>query len=504
MRRESPARFGPIRSSLQTKVTLGIVAPLLLILGAITAVQLTRHRQIVLESVSLMSANGGKAIEASLRREILNSHFEATQPLLDTIDETGEFRVIYLLDPAGKVLISPQGADVGLELSNDQPDCQPCHRLPENERPASVVIENGSGERFFRSMVPMENTPDCAECHLEEGTLALLLTDTPMMELEASFAADLWENLLWLGSVVLVTVIVVNLALNQLVIKRVQSLTKTIIGFSRGRHDLRFPSGDPDEVGQLAETFNELGQRVQAEEAANRALSDDLRQQNALRGELLKRLITAQEDERQRLSHEIHDELGQALSGLALQTEVMQRFLPPGADRARTQVSEIQSLIASTTDSMYDLILALRPSALDDLGLAAALRTHAERTLANTGTHFEMDASEFAGRLPSEMEIAIYRMFQEALSNVVRHASAKHVRFTLARRAGAFEGQIEDDGRGFNPEETHFYGDQPRGLGLVGMRERVTQFGGKLGISSQYGNGTHVRIHIPLEADSHE
>ncbi|MFQ5398838.1 MAG: ATP-binding protein [Anaerolineae bacterium] len=496
MRREE---HGPVRSSVQAKVTLGVLLPLLLILGGITAAQLWRHETAVLNSVSLVAANAGHVIEEALRHEIIETHFDDAQEILDVITESGDFRVVFLLDTDGNVLFAPGGIGVGTQLSHDEPDCQPCHRLPEEERPASVVVRTEDGERVLRSMVPMENTPDCAGCHTSDEPLALLLTDTPMAALEATLAADFWENLFWLASAVIVSVIVVNVAINQLVLSRLKRLTHALTGFGRGRHDLRLSDSGSDEIGQLADAFNEMGWRVEMEEAENRALSEDLRQQSTLRGQLLERLITAQEDERKRLAREIHDELGQAMGGLALQAEVLQRNIPSDVTQAHAQLEQIKSLITTTTDSMYDLILALRPSALDDLGLVAALRAHAERTLVNTGIQFEMDAAEFEGRLPPEMEIALYRMFQEALNNAVRHASAKQVRFRLARRNGMLEGWIEDDGRGFDPDDIHAYGTEPRGLGLLGMKERVAQFGGELKIESQYGSGTRICIRIPLE-----
>jgi signal transduction histidine kinase len=282
------------------------------------------------------------------------------------------------------------------------------------------------------------------------------------------------------------------------VLKRIKLLGKALAGFGRGRHNVRLTAGEPDEIGQLVDVFNEMGQRVEAEEAENRALSEDLARQNALRGQLLERLITAQEDERKRLAREIHDELGQAMGGLALQAEVLQRLVSPDDEQAQAQLAQMKALITTTTDSMYDMILALRPSALDDLGLAAALRAHAERALASTGIQFEMDAGEFNGRLPSKMETALYRLFQEALSNAIRHANAKHIRVRLALHEGWFEGHIEDDGRGFDPNDSHLTGTAPRGLGLLGMKERAAQFGGELKIESQYGGGTRVSIRIPV------
>ncbi|MCP4426389.1 MAG: HAMP domain-containing sensor histidine kinase [Chloroflexi bacterium] len=504
MRWERHGHFGPIRTSLRAKVTLGILLPLLLILGGITAVQVARHETAVLNSAALVAANAGRIIEETLRREITAVHFDNPQNLPDSIVDSGDFRVIYLLDRNGVVLAAPGGIGVGTQLSNDEPDCVPCHRLEETDRPESIVIETNGGERVFRSMIPMANTPDCAECHEEDAPLAFLMTDTPMTALEATLTTDFWENLLWLASAVVISVIVVNVALNQLVLNRLSHLTQALTGFGHGRHDLRLPENDPDEIGQLANAFNEMGRHVEMEEAENLTLSEDLRRQSALRGQLLERLITAQEDERKRFAREIHDELGQAMGGLALQAEVLQRFIAPDDEQARAQLAQMKSLITTTTDSMYDMILALRPSVLDDLGLTAALRAHAERALANTGIKFEMDVTEFDGRLPPEMETSLYRMFQEALTNVIRHASAKTVRFCLARQDGWFIGRIEDNGRGFNPHDIHQDRAESRGLGLLGMKERVAQFGGELGIESEYGNGTFITIRIPMETLAHE
>ncbi len=323
MRWESHGRFGPIRASLRAKVTLGVLLPLLLILGGITAVQLWRHETAVLNSAALVAANTGRVIEEALRHEIIANtaatHFDNSPSILDTTTENDDFRVVYLLDTEGNILFAPGGVGVGAQLSNDEPDCAPCHRLAEEARPASIVVETESGERVFRSMIPLKNTPECAECHEGEKPLALLMTDTPLTALEGTLAADFWENLLWLASAVLISVIVVNVALNRLVLARLQRLTQALTGFGHGRHDLRLPEDEPDEIGQLADAFNEMGRRVEAEEAENRLLSEDLRRQSALRGQLLARLITAQEDERKRFAREIHDELGQVMGGLALQ-----------------------------------------------------------------------------------------------------------------------------------------------------------------------------------------
>jgi signal transduction histidine kinase len=363
-----------------------------------------------------------------------------------------------------------------------------------------VVVTADGGQRVFRSMQPIENGPECAQCHdPDERLLGLLLTDISMAPMEAALDADLRENLLWWAGTILVTVLIVNLAVSRFVLRRLERLAGAIASFGGGELPPALPEGQPDEISQLAGAFSEMAQRVEARNAEVRKLSESVRRQSVQRGELLKGLITAQEDERKRVARELHDELGQSLGGLALQVEAIDRSVAPEAGGLRKQLERVHALVIETTDRMYDLILDLRPSALDDLGLEAALHTYAERVLADTEIGFELNADELTARLSAGVETTLYRCFQETLSNVVRHAGAKQVRITLAQRGAVFEGEIVDDGRGFDPERVRTDGREARGLGLLGIQERVTQCDGRVEIVSRPGSGTRIRIRVPLQ-----
>ena len=495
--------FRYLERSLRTKVTLGIVLPLLLILSIFVVVDYRRHREDVLNDLSLLAAQSGRVIENNMRHAMLEADFDEVQLILDSIGETEEFRVIYLIDTDGKVIFAPNSEGVGSQLNNSQPDCQPCHRLPPEKRPGSVVVKADDGQSVFRSMLPIKNTPECSTCH-DPGKplIGLLLTDIPIAPVEAALADHLREDILWWVGTILVTVLVVNLALSRIIVRRLESLAQALSSFGQDRLDLPLPVGDPDEIGQLVTAFNEMGQRIEAKAADNRTLSEHLRRQSTLRGELLKHLITAQEDERKRVARELHDDLGQTLGALSLQAEMMERFIPSDSQDAVEQLKQTRALITETTDRMYDLILALRPSALDDLGLVAALRTHAEQSLDGSGISFELNTNGFEKRLSPEMETAMYRIYQEALSNVRRHSEAQHVRINLSIHNDIFESEVQDDGRGFDPQAVNMNGDNPRGLGLLGIKERVSQCGGQVEIKSQPGSGTQIRIRLPLsEAD---
>ncbi len=488
-----------LSGSLRLKVTLGLVLPLVLILGTFTAIEHVRHQATEFATLSFLASRIGQVIENSLQHAMLAQDPTALQYILNAISEDKTIRVVYLLDTSGRVVFAPGSEGVGQQLDNRDPTCQPCHRLPPAQRPKSVVVTLPGGQRVFRSMNPIENRPECHRCHDPSQRLnGELLTDISMAPLEKPLADDLRENLLWWGVTILVTVIVANLTMNRLVIYRLRAVANTLARFGQGQLDLRLPTGSPDEIGQLAGAFNDMGQRLQVQESENQSLAQDLRHLAAHRQELLKRLITAQEEERRRVARDLHDGLGQDLAGMAFGLEVVERM---GADQPEPTLAHIRRLrvqIAETTNRVYDMILALRPSALDDLGLVPALRVQAERTLKDAGVQFEMEASGFTRRLPPEIETALFRTFQEALHNIARYAGARRVRLSLVAHDGQFEGEIVDDGRGFDPEAIRPNGYTPRGLGLLGMQERVAQCGGTLEILSRPGAGTRLRIRVPL------
>jgi signal transduction histidine kinase len=492
--------FRFLQHSLRVKVILSVVVPLTLILGSFTAIEYARRREATLTNLSLLASQTSQVIENSVLHDMLSRNLAGLQSTLDAIDAGEMIRAVYLLDTSGRVVFAPRGEGVGAVLNNQDPTCQPCHRLSPSDRPANVVVTLPEGQRVFRSMNPIENRLACQGCHNpDERLLGLLLTDISMAPLEAPLAAQLRENLLWWAATILVTVLVVNLALSRFVVRRLEGFAAAIAKLRRGHVPAPLSESEPDEIGQLASAFNAMARQVEARDAENRTLAEDLGQQSVQRGQLLRRLITAQENERKRVARELHDALGQPLAGLTLRAEAMERLIPSDPDRALDQLEQIRALSAKTADRMYDLIFDLRPSALDDLGLTAALRAHAERLLAGTGIAFELHDREMSSRLPPALEIALYRTFQEALSNVVRHAEARQVRVTLARSSGAFLGEVLDDGKGFDPQSVQWDGRSSRGLGLLGIRERVTQCGGQLEIVSRPGDGTLLRIHIPLK-----
>ncbi len=486
--------------SLRAKVNLGIILPLVLILGVFMVVQFNHQRNEMLNNLALLASQTSLTIENSLQKAMLTHNREELQQILDSIGQSKMLQAVYILDTTGKVVFSPDGKGVNTQLDNRSATCQPCHRLNSAKRPGSVVVTLPGGERIFRSMNPIHNQQECMKCHDPRQRLnGVLLTDISMAPLEESLTRDMWFNLLLCAAAILVSVIVVNLVFDRLVLHRLETLSKAITSLGLGQLLGLLPENQPDEIGKVSLAFNEMARQVETRDIENRQLSEVLHRQSSERGELLKRLITIQEDERKRVAREIHDELGQALAGLALQTEATLKFLSTKPDRAVQVLNQTQALIDETSERMYNMIFALRPSVLDDLGLVAAIRAHANRFLANCETSFDLDDQQLTGRLPPELETLFYRIFQEALSNIIRHAHAQSVWVILAMEDRLFRGEIRDDGQGFDLQSIRSDHNNPQGLGLFGMQERVMQYNGQLEIYSEPGIGTTIRVIVPIQ-----
>jgi signal transduction histidine kinase len=206
----------------------------------------------------------------------------------------------------------------------------------------------------------------------------------------------------------------------------------------------------------------------------------------------VRRVVAAQELERKRLARELHDETGQALTSILLGMKALEDAVP--TDEARSAAASLRELVVSTLQNVRRLAVELRPAALDDFGLVPAVERLADTFREQTGTAVDLEAQLGDERLPGELETALYRIVQEALTNVVKHAGARRVSILLTRKDGSVAAVIEDDGVGFDPEA-----DVGEGLGLAGMRERVGLVGGRLTIESAGGAGTTLVAEVPLQ-----
>lgn len=292
------------------------------------------------------------------------------------------------------------------------------------------------------------------------------------------------EHLFELVTLFTITGTFLSVLINWIVLRAafrpIDVLEQTADEVRRGNFHVRAPSvplSDPD-LENLTATFNAM-------------LDTLVGYQQRLR-ELSQRVLTAQEEERQRIARELHDDPAQSLTALLVLLKMLHDRQQPTDGRT---LQELIDLTTATLESIRAIAQELRPPVLDDFGLAAALEGLAAQYWQRFGLPVHVYVRGQRQRLSPEIELALYRIAQEALTNVAKHADATHATIDLQFREGTVSLRIEDDGRGFEPRE-----GLGRGLGLFGMRERAELVHGTFALESEPGHGTRITVAVPLES----
>ncbi|HET8913482.1 MAG TPA: ATP-binding protein [Ktedonobacteraceae bacterium] len=290
------------------------------------------------------------------------------------------------------------------------------------------------------------------------------------------------------GFIVLATILslTVNFVLLRASFKPLFSLLNTMHTVSAGNHQARVSISSSDhEINELARTFNGMLDHLES-----------LRKEQGLL------IFRAQEDERRRLGLELHDESGQNLTALLIHAEVLNQHLQALPDTQATRethkhlqegLHQLTLLTQQTLENIRTIAQQLRPGVLDDLGLYAAFRWLAEDARQRFKLETELIISPTqAPKLPADFETALFRITQESLTNIARHANATHANICLRCEAGEVQLFVQDNGRGYNPNNSH------RGFGIISMHERAALLGGQTNIQSRPNEGTTIKVCLPL------
>ena len=241
-------------------------------------------------------------------------------------------------------------------------------------------------------------------------------------------------------------------------------------------------------AGGLVLAVLTIARTLRLERELERRLEENVRARADLQ-ELSARLLRAQENERRSLARELHDEVGQSLSAILMEAE--NAVCSEDPSQTSDHLQSIRTLAERTANEVRDLALLLRPSMLDDFGLVPALNWHARETAKRTGLKVSVAADDDVDDLPDEHKTCIYRLVQEAMNNSARHGNARSIEVAVKRGSEGVLFSVRDDGAGF---DTRFV----RGMGLLGMEERVRRLGGRFQIDSQFGRGTLISAELPL------
>ena len=227
--------------------------------------------------------------------------------------------------------------------------------------------------------------------------------------------------------------------------------------------------------------------------------SQDMQQEMRL---LSRRLLSVQEEERKRISRELHDVVAQTLTGINVQLSSLTMQSTADAESLETKIASTQRLVEESVETVHRFARDLRPTVLDDLGLVPAIRSYLKLFTQQSGIAVEFVASMSVDELSGDQRTALYRVMQEAVTNISRHAEASQGRVSLKKLGASVCLEIRDDGLGFSEIERGVEVIAKR-LGLVGMRERIEMVGGRFSVKSQPGKGTNVRVTIPQAGTKH-
>ena len=329
------------------------------------------------------------------------------------------------------------------------------------------------------------------------GTGFTMTVGIPLDVAYAPANARLRTSLAILAALALITLLIARQASDRLFTRKIESLLRAARRLSAGDLSARTEGRwSEDELGELARTFDSMAWAVEQR-------TDDLRQMMESLRALAARLESVREEERTRISREIHDELGQTLTGVRMDLDRLEErvaAMPSLTDGERAaidaKIASVRRLADSGLDTARRISRQLRPSVLDVLGLRAGIEWQLEEFQARTKIGTELLAPDTLGDVGDAASIALFRILQESLTNVMRHAGATMVTVRVERDGGSIVMEVMDNGKGFEQPDRAY----PISLGLLGMRERATTLGGLTTVTSTVGRGTTVHVTVPVNA----
>ncbi len=455
---------------------LGIGFLTAILFGAVTLFQTqTSMSQILYQLLEQRTVSMGRSLADTIQSTASTGNYYAVTRHLEEAQRTfPEIRYIIVRDQDGKVVASTFKRGIPRDLlTMPQPPCPPDCSAQTLGSPEGLIID----ARF-----------PVAEGYA--GTIQLgVLDQIVSQELSGLIRVVLW-------ALMLCTTIGVCLAmlLTGILTRPIHHLVQSANRIRIGQFETRAKVFSNDEIGRLAIAFNQMADAL-------RKYRQEVEAKEKARLSLIERIVQVQEDERKSISRELHDHFGQSLLALLLEVQSGCKYSPARCEYAHLPGSlcaKVENTIRQIIEEVHRLAWGMRPSILDDYGLESALARHIEEVSKNAGFQidFQFISPDGLQRLPIRIEVPLFRIAQEAITNMIRHAKASHASVVILRKAHEITMLVEDNGQGFDSAQVQAKGDKC--LGLMGMRERVNLLGGSFVIESVPGEGTTIRVRIPL------
>jgi signal transduction histidine kinase len=365
------------------------------------------------------------------------------------------------------------------------------------EEVRQVVLKQGRG------LVVARNPEGVSSLYLFEPLISgwqhrevYLILGLPKKVAYANSNRILFRNIIGMGIITLATLLAAWFGAEKMIHKPINVMVKATREFAAGNLSARTGrSGGRDELSQLAFAFDQMAEKLEQRQAERDRAEREIRDSREELRNLSAHLQSVREEERTRMAREIHDELGQGLTALKMDVSYLNRHYLEEDATFKNKLASMEEVIDRTIETVQKLSGELRPGILDDLGLAAAIEWQAEEFENRTGIECQVSLSPEAIILNKEQSTTMFRIFQETLTNVIRHARATKVEVRLKEQDGSIVLEVTDNGRGITEAEI---GDA-RSFGLIGMRERVDFIEGEVTIVGSPGKGTRIKVTLPLK-----
>ncbi|OEH86626.1 hypothetical protein BHU72_10240 [Desulfuribacillus stibiiarsenatis] len=471
--------------NLEIKI-LGITVGFILVLGAGVTLEMRNIVQnLMLEELDKQGVSISRDLSARSADLVLtNQVFILHQLLNDTRKNNRNVRYAFVINHDGDVIAHTFADGVPTNLIY-------INTFTSEDNPNRRLINTGEGKIHDFAMPILGGKVGVVRIGLDQSNVIFsvqkitttILQTTLLMSIIGILAAYILANVLY-----------------QPILRLVEATHK----FSAGDYTQRVEVSSNDEFGNLGQAFNKMGETLAHKEKENKQLLAEIEKKEQVRKSLLKKVITAQEMERKRVSRELHDETGQLLSALMVQLQCIKQV--GKQENFDQNVDNMRKVISRTIGEVKRISRQLRPSVLDDMGLIPAIERLVQeyQEFNHTDIDFIVHGHTFEKRLLAELEITIYRILQEALTNIFKYSKAENVSIIMNFKQDALQIIIEDDGIGFDVNEHYSSDTHDTHLGLHGMRERAELINGNFEIESKVGIGTTIYVSIPLVFEDQE
>jgi len=472
---------------MRIRIVLSVITPVIIALLLLSSYYYMREQRLLEAQLQLAARQLGQVMFGSLHHAMLANDFDLASHILADVGDIENIDRLQLLDRDGVVILDSQSRDQGVHLQTTDAGCIECHALPSAEMPRTARLSAGSN--VLRIVTPIDEMPECMQCHAEgKPSLGVLLMDVSTNTLQGRIQGELKSALLITVAIVLFIALGTYLIMDWLVVRRLEFLHQPLMELAEGNLSIRIPVNDVlgDEISDLAKMINQLAYELERHtwEQEERSL---VRQQAIM-------------EERERIARELHDGFAQIPVYVNVKARAVRMMLENGQmEQAKTHLSQLEEAAKELLVEVREAVVSLRLSSQVGSGLKTGLQSYVDQLTRLSGLKVDLEISPEIDQLDldSETELQLFRIVQEALTNVRKHSGARQAQVSLQLEDDSLKLVIQDDGKGFDQERTRPRGAS--GFGIKNMAERAQMIGADLHIDPLPGGGTRVTVLVSLK-----